>query len=177
MTLCAYAKKCRKNTGGFRMCKKHREAARGACQKWAKSRKGKRKRRSYRAKNKKKLLATCYAWREKNKRRVLTNNRKLKRRRFFHFRARLLRHTKRGSATAKDLARMWHKQRGACPLTGRKLTRETAHLDHVKPLSKGGSKHLSNLRWLHADVNKAKAALTDKEFIQLCKEVVKFQRN
>lgn len=57
-------------------------------------------------------------------------------------------------------------------MTGRDLTPETAAVDHVLPVTKGGTSHISNLEVLHCDVNIAKGTLTRDEFIALCREVV-----
>lgn len=73
---------------------------------------------------------------------------------------------------AKTLCSLWKEQRGKCVLTGRRLDRYNAEVDHVVPLSKGGLNTRSNLRWLHKDVNQAKRSLSDVEFIRLCKDVI-----
>jgi hypothetical protein len=69
---------------------------------------------------------------------------------------------------AAELARMWHRQRGRCALTGWRIDRESAHLDHIAPTSLGGSNEPSNLRWVHRDANMAKRALADTDFYRLC---------
>lgn len=73
---------------------------------------------------------------------------------------------------AKMLCSLWKEQRGLCSLTGRRLTRWNAEVDHIIPISKGGSNERSNLRWLHKDVNQAKRSLSDDEFIDLCRDVI-----
>ena len=60
-----------------------------------------------------------------------------------------------------------------CALTGRKLTPETAALDHCIPVSRGGKHEIANAQLLHRDVNRAKGTLTNEEFIDLCRDVVK----
>ncbi len=77
-----------------------------------------------------------------------------------------------GNATALDLVLLWKHQRGICALTGAKLTRENAEVDHVLPQSRGGSNNIDNLQWTIKDVNRAKQGLTDQEFFDLCKQVV-----
>ncbi len=62
-----------------------------------------------------------------------------------------------------------------CALTGRELTPDKAALDHCVPVSRGGSlTDADNLQVLHVEVNAAKGALTNAEFIALCREVVAF---
>lgn len=78
-----------------------------------------------------------------------------------------------GKANAKELALLWRSQKGLCALTGRKLDR-TAQLDHKHPKARGGGDQISNLQWLCEDANLAKRALTDKEFIALCGDVMRW---
>jgi 5-methylcytosine-specific restriction endonuclease McrA len=93
-------------------------------------------------------------------------------RRFFYKRSANLKLRANGdSATYLELARLWKQQRGICPLTGRRLTRDNSQLDHVVPLVNGGRSTVSNLRWVHRDVNYAKRDLSDAAFIDLCRVV------
>lgn len=71
-----------------------------------------------------------------------------------------------------ELAKLWKRQRGKCVLTGRRLNRTSAQLDHIIPVIKGGSGLIANLRWVHRDVNYAKRDLSDADFYALCHEVV-----
>ena len=89
--------------------------------------------------------------------------------RFFWGRAMKLRGENRASAL--DLATVWKDQRGRCALTGRTLGRE-AHLDHIVPRALGGDDRVENLRWLCADANYAKRAMSDDDFFALCREVL-----
>ena len=59
-----------------------------------------------------------------------------------------------------------------CALTGRALTPADASLDHVIPISRGGPDRIENAQLVHRAVNRAKGALTNEEFVQLCREVV-----
>jgi 5-methylcytosine-specific restriction endonuclease McrA len=91
-------------------------------------------------------------------------------RRFFWGRAMKLRGE--GRATTVDLARLWKEQRGRCALTGRRLTRENAHLDHAIAKARGGSDAIGNLRWVCTQANLAKRDLTEVEFAALCADVM-----
>jgi hypothetical protein len=74
---------------------------------------------------------------------------------------------------AKILEEKWVAQNGRCPLSGRKLRKDkTSEIDHIRAFSKGGTSSPRNLRWVHRDVNQAKQALTDTEFLKLCKDVL-----
>lgn len=96
-------------------------------------------------------------------------NRKYYEHRFFYARSIALRGP--GKANYKELASIWKRQRGRCVLTGQKLNR-SAEIDHKLPRSRGGLDNFENLQWLIADVNRAKRAMIDEEFVQLCRDVV-----
>lgn len=109
-------------------------------------------------------------WHRRNRDRQITAMRAYYARRFFWARAMKLRGQDRASAA--DLAKLWRRQRGRCALTGWRLTKETAHLDHVVAKASGGTDALTNLRWLSNDANLAKRALTDAQFVALCGAVM-----
>jgi len=100
-------------------------------------------------------------------------------RRFFYITSRNLKtraEAKDEVASIAEISSLWKKQRGTCPITGRRLNRENAQLDHIVPLKKGGSDLVENLRWVHRDVNYAKRDLLDAEFFRLCSDVVAYQK-
>jgi hypothetical protein len=131
----------------------------------------------WRLNNAEKQRAAVKRWREKNKEHAKAVESERARRRFFHTRAKnSVWRTKNGN---KDEIRvaifwLWHKQRGRCALTGKRLDR-TAELDHIIPVSKGGLNHPSNLQWLSPEVNQCKNDLTDQEFIAICKAVLSYK--
>jgi 5-methylcytosine-specific restriction endonuclease McrA len=55
-------------------------------------------------------------------------------------------------------------QNWRCALTGLPLTVETVHLDHIIPVSKGGTNAVGNLQWVHPTANYAKGNGTVAEF-------------
>lgn len=62
-----------------------------------------------------------------------------------------------------------------CYLTGEEIDlKQTAlyHFDHIKPVSKGGTNHLSNLGLTTKKANRAKGDLTLNEFLGLCEKVL-----
>lgn len=87
--------------------------------------------------------------------------------------------------TVEDIRAMWDAQEGLCALTGTPLIPnplaeaghlahawDEPHIDHIIPVSRGGTHDLSNLRWVCARVNLAKRDLLDEEFLELCRSVV-----
>ena len=72
---------------------------------------------------------------------------------------------------AEDLRSLWLRQGGLCGLTGQPMDVMTATIDHIVPISRGGSNELSNLRWTTKAANQAKGNLLDEEFLALCRQV------
>jgi 5-methylcytosine-specific restriction endonuclease McrA len=82
---------------------------------------------------------------------------------------------KRKTITAKMVMQMIEDQGFRCALSGRPLTPETASLDHVMPLSRGGAHDLSNLWAVDHQVNSAKGTLSVEEFVLMCRDVASYQ--
>lgn len=76
--------------------------------------------------------------------------------------------------TKKTVLKLIQSQQYRCALTGLPLTPPTANLDHVVPLSQGGTHEIENCQVLRADINRAKGTLNNDEFIALCKAVVHY---
>lgn len=103
-------------------------------------------------------------WRQKDRRK--------KQKRYFKFAAGTLRYKYRISITAWDLWKIAKRQRLLCPLTGRYLTRKNISVDHIIPLSNGGTNNLSNLRFIDYHANLAKAMFSDEDLFNLAKDIV-----
>lgn len=73
---------------------------------------------------------------------------------------------------AQDLWYLLESQSFKCALTGRPLSPETASVDHIIPVSKGGENAASNLQIVERKVNSAKGTMLQDEFIQMCRDVV-----
>lgn len=71
---------------------------------------------------------------------------------------------------AAELRALFDAQGGRCALTGRLLD-AGMHLDHRVPRALGGGDEVGNLRWVVEDANRAKRALSDEDFIALCRDV------
>jgi 5-methylcytosine-specific restriction endonuclease McrA len=73
-----------------------------------------------------------------------------------------------------DVMDMLEKQGYRCALTGRQLTPETASIDHIVPIKRGGTNELTNIQIIDKTVNLAKASMTQDEFVQVCRDVVAY---
>lgn len=102
-------------------------------------------------------------------------NRKLRNNRYFYHRANIVNQKcKIGHRiTAKELWSIAKKQKMKCPLTGRKLTKTSISIDHIIPISKGGTNHPSNIRFVDYHANLALAHFGDAALIELAKDIVK----
>jgi 5-methylcytosine-specific restriction endonuclease McrA len=74
-----------------------------------------------------------------------------------------------------DFRAMLIEQRGLCAVSGLRLTPENVSVDHIIPVSKGGTHDMSNLRLVVWSVNEAMGTREDAEFIHLCIRVADYQ--
>jgi 5-methylcytosine-specific restriction protein A len=81
--------------------------------------------------------------------------------------------SKVSSSTLKTILEM---QGYKCALSGKRLTPESASLDHKIPLSRGGTNDASNLQWVDSNINRAKGSMDCDEFVEMCKSVAKQAR-
>ena len=63
------------------------------------------------------------------------------------------------------------KQRCKCALSGISLINYNVSVDHVIPISRGGTNTISNIRLVDNRINKMRNVMTDTEFINLCLQV------
>jgi len=73
--------------------------------------------------------------------------------------------------TAKRILEMIERQGHRCALTGAVLTPNTASIDHIVPLVRGGKHHPDNAHVVTRDVNRMKGQLTVAEFVGVCRLV------
>lgn len=74
--------------------------------------------------------------------------------------------------STSDIRQLLEEQGYRCALTGVELTPEIASLDHKTPLSKGGAHSKANCQVLHIEVNRSKGAMSNEEFLAMCRAVV-----
>lgn len=82
----------------------------------------------------------------------------------------------KGHSLVRQIVSIVEKQDFRCALSGVPLLPETSNLDHKHPVSRGGSDHIDNLQWLDGDVNRAKGAMLNEDFILMCKRVAAWNR-
>lgn len=87
-----------------------------------------------------------------------------------------IRQKRKDKASVAEIVGLVEKQLFRCALSGMEIEPNTANLDHKNPVSCGGTDDISNLQWLHKDINQAKGALTNEQFIEMCKRVVAWNR-
>ena len=75
--------------------------------------------------------------------------------------------------TYKDVIEYFGGTTVKCELTGRTidLLVDDYNIDHILPVSRGGSNELDNMAFTIPQANTAKSDLTNEEFVALCKEV------
>jgi len=72
------------------------------------------------------------------------------------------------------LQRLWEEQKGQCAITGETLIPgATASIDHIIPKSRGGASVNGNLQWVLLQVNRIKWDMTNEEFVETCRKVVR----
>lgn len=83
--------------------------------------------------------------------------------------------------TIEELWQLYQNQNNKCALSGRKINfsngishSTTASLDRKDPM-KGYV--IDNVWWVHIDINFAKQSLSTQQFIELCTDVVEYNRN
>jgi len=67
-------------------------------------------------------------------------------------------------------------QTPVCPFTGEVMVPGiNCNIDHIKPLSRGGKHNIANLQWTSRKYNMAKNNMTNTEFLQFIKLILKRQ--
>lgn len=87
-----------------------------------------------------------------------------------------IQHEQPEKASPSILFKKLQEQEFRCSLTGIKLTPDVAQVDHIIPVSCGGSDAIDNLQWVHSTVNKMKSTLTQTEFLDICRKVTVWNR-
>ena len=73
----------------------------------------------------------------------------------------------------EGLRTLFYAQESRCYLSGIDLILgKNASLDHIIPLSKGGNQNIDNVRWCDKSVNVSKRAMSNEDFITMCRNIV-----
>lgn len=77
----------------------------------------------------------------------------------------------------EELLILYEHQGKRCAISGEKLVFGlNASLDHKLATSKGGTHALQNLQWVTNQVNDAKNARSEAELIEMCRTILKYQK-
>lgn len=123
-------------------------------------------------------------YREKNREKIRSSNRK---RRYelkdihpeiLKFRDFNQRHKKRavyddGTISIDSLDSLFEKQKHKCAYCGKNLVGIDKTLDHIFPLSKGGSHSIKNVQYLCRSCNSRKGTRTQEEYFEYVREIEK----
>lgn len=82
---------------------------------------------------------------------------------------------KLATITAKQILALVEQQDYRCAVSGQELSPETASLDHIVPVSRGGTHTLKNLWVVHHQINSAKGTMLADEFVLMCRNVLRHQ--
>lgn len=66
---------------------------------------------------------------------------------------------------------IYKKSGGICPICGGKLSQYNYTIDHIVPLSRGGTNDAKNLRAVHKECNRLKGSFTDNELLNVVNKV------
>jgi len=104
---------------------------------------------------------------------------------------RYIKNTKRGakirgltfSVTAEQMWEKFVEQEGKCALTGKEIgfpvTRDMDDIQRTASIDRINSSHgytIENIQWVHKDVNKLKQDFEESKFIELCEQVVSYNK-
>ena len=83
---------------------------------------------------------------------------------------------KPATVTARMIMKLVEQQNFRCAISGRELTPESASLDHIVPLGRGGEHGIENVWVVDHRVNSAKGTMLCDEFVDMCRDVVEYQK-
>lgn len=84
---------------------------------------------------------------------------------------------KKDRGLAKKLYQVLEQQGFKCAVSGQPLTPDNACLDYAVPVSRGGAHSIENYQWVTRDINRAKGAMLDCEFLKMCRDVIAWAEN
>jgi 5-methylcytosine-specific restriction endonuclease McrA len=120
----------------------------------------------YHAKNRDRRLAQIRKWHKENRDKELEWEAKFKDRRRCITRNYRAKKAAGGTHSAADIARIGREQRWLC-VGCRQSIKDAFHVDHIVPISKGGSNNPSNLQLLCQTCNLSKGRKDAEDFMRL----------
>lgn len=82
------------------------------------------------------------------------------------------RRCKNGKITATEIWSIVKKQKCLCPITGERLTSDNISIDHIVPISKGGTNCKSNIQIVTKRANVIKNNMDTNELVRFCQAVI-----
>ena len=79
---------------------------------------------------------------------------------------------RKGSVRMRELLKKLEQQGNRCALSGEPIDDKNSEIDHIIPVSRGGSSEIENLQWVTRKINRMKQTMTNEEFVEACKLVV-----
>jgi hypothetical protein len=79
---------------------------------------------------------------------------------------------RKGSVKMRDMLEKLRQQGNRCALSGELIDHQNCEIDHIVPVSRGGSSDIENLQFVSKRMNRMKGTMTNEEFAEACKSVV-----
>jgi 5-methylcytosine-specific restriction endonuclease McrA len=79
---------------------------------------------------------------------------------------------RKGSVKMRDMLEKLRQQGSRCALSGELIDHQNCEIDHIVPVSRGGSSDIENLQFVSKRMNRMKGTMTNNEFVEACKLVV-----
>ena len=83
---------------------------------------------------------------------------------------------RRRRANTSELMKKIEDQQYRCALSGIELTPESAVLDHIIPVSEGGTDTIENLQWVHEEINRMKGTMNNTQFLAAVHKIARWNR-
>lgn len=80
---------------------------------------------------------------------------------------------RKGNVRVRQLLEKLNQQGNACAISGLPISESDADIDHIIPVSRGGSSEIENLQWVSRKINRMKGSMTSEEFVDMCLMVAK----
>ena len=79
---------------------------------------------------------------------------------------------RKGSVRMRELLKKLEQQGNRCALSGEPIDDKNSEIDHIIPVSRGGSSEIENLQWVTRKINRMKQTMTNEEFVEACRAVI-----